>query len=232
MKKLSITKSNILIKSSYHLSLNELRIVIYGLSFINPTSRDFPLFYEINLKHFREYFGILSNERGFYGEIKDAVLKKFWERETTYWDEKNKEVVKRRWLIGVNYKNTLMKIYFNPLLKDQLQQLKKNFTTYFLSNIVNMKSIYGIRIYELCIMEFNKKKLDKVFFTITISRLKTYFMLDKKYKRFYDFKNRVLEKAKIEILKHSNLEIVYEILKINNIPLKIRFSAWKKNTNI
>ena len=50
MNKHSVTKHNGLIQAGYRLSLNEARIVLYGISLINPLAEDFPLEYQIDIK--------------------------------------------------------------------------------------------------------------------------------------------------------------------------------------
>lgn len=231
MNKIKVTKSNAIINSSYRLSLNELRIVLFGLSKINPTSDDFPLFHRIDVKELGDFFDIGDKERGsFYDNIKDALLKKFWEREFAYYDEDLDEVVRRRWLIEVRYgrKDGTLAYEYNPKIKTQLQQLSKNFTSYFLTNVANMKSAYAIRLYEICIMNLNASKKHKVLFIKSLKDLKILFGIENKYKQFGDFKKRVLDKAKRDINKHSDLIFNYEVIKLGRSVEKIKFKITRK----
>ena len=235
MTNLSITKSNALIKASYRLSLNEMRVVIYGLSLINPMKQEFPIAYEIDIKHFAQYFGINPRERGFYKEIKRSILDKFWEREMSYWDKRLDRIVKERWLIRVEYndKEGIIKVYFNPMLSEQLQQLRTSFTTYFLSNIIEMKSVYGIRLYEIAIMELKRAEAQNESLTVTtfkmsIEKIKFALQITDKYKRFNQLKEYVLERAKTEINKYSNIKMKYEIVKRGRTPYEIIFLVKKK----
>lgn len=232
---MSITKANALINAGYRLSLNEMRVIMYGLSLINPLDEEFPISYEINVSRFAAHFNIDARERGFYKEMKEAVVSRFWERDISFWNEELQRVVKERWLTGVEYSDNKneIKIYFNPRLRKHLHQLKKNFTSYFLANVSDMKSIYGVRIYELCIMQLNIQSKEKTKNTITfetaIIDLKQRLMLENKYKIFRDFNSRVLKKAKEEINKHSDIEIDYAVVKKGRSPDKIKFFAFKKN---
>ena len=226
-----ITKSNAIINSSFRLSLNELRIVLYGLSHIDPTSSEFPLFHRIKVKELAEFFNIGEKDRGsFYENIKDALVRKFWEREFSYYDESLGEVVKRRWLIEVRYgrKDGTLAYEYNPKLKDQLQKLAKRFTSYFLENIANMKSAYAVRLYEISIMYLNASKLEKTKFTKNIEDLKNILDVSEKYKHFYHFKPRVLEKAKKEINKYSDIRFSYEVKKLGRSPHEIEFTVLRK----
>ena len=135
---MSITKANALINAGYRLSLNEMRVIMYGLSLINPLDEEFPISYEINVSRFAAHFNIDARERGFYKEMKEAVVSRFWERDISFWNEELQRVVKERWLTGVEYSDNKneIKIYFNPRLRKHLHQLKKNFTSYFFSKCI------------------------------------------------------------------------------------------------
>lgn len=230
-KKITITKSNAIINSSYRLSLNELRIVLYGLSHIDPRSNEFPLFHQFNVREIAEFFNIGEKDRGsFYDNIKDALIRKFWEREFSYYDETVGRVVKRRWLIEVQYggHDGILAYHYNPMIKHQLQQLAGRFTSYFLSNIASMKSAYAVRLYEISIMYLNASKQEKTTFTKSIEDLKNHLDILGKYKNFPDFKKRVLEKSKKEINKYSDIKFSYEVKKSGRSPKEIEFIISKK----
>lgn len=226
-----ITKSNAIINASYRLSLNELRIILYGLSHINPRSNEFPLFHTINMKELAEFYDIGQKDRGsFYQNIQEALIKKFWERDFSYFDNKVGKVVKRRWLIEVQYggEDNTLAYHYNPMIKDELQQLAKRFTSYFLTNVANMKSAYSIRIYEIAIMYLNASKKQKTVFNKKISDLKTYLDIEDKYVKFSNFKSRVLEKAKAEINIFSDIKLNYEIVKTGKKPTEVKFTVVSK----
>ena len=226
-----ITKSNAIINSSYRLSLNELRIILYGLSHIDPRAEEFPLNHKINIRELAEFFNIGDKDRGsFYDDIKNALITKFWEREFSYFDEELDKIVKRRWLIEVQYggKDGVLSYNYNPLIKDQLQQLAKKFTSYFLTNIANMKSAYAVRLYEIAIMYLNASKQKKTTFTKTIEYLKNHLGLENKYSYFFNFKAKVLEIAKRDINKHSDIKFSYKVKKLGRSPHEIEFTVSKK----
>ena len=228
---IKITKSNAIINSSYRFSLNELRIVLYGLSHIDPTATEFPLLHHIHIRELAEFYNIGEKDRGsFYDDIKHALITKFWERDFSYYDEELEKVVKRRWLIEVRYggKDASLSYHYNPLIKNQLQQLAKRFTSYFLTNVANMKSIYSMRIYEISVMYLNASKQQKTVFSRTIKDLKHNLDISDKYKNFSDMKKRVLEHARKEINKQSDIIINYEVIKHGRTPYEIKFTVTKK----
>lgn len=231
-----ITKSNAVINAGYRLSLNENRILIYGLSHIDPGGKnrepkEFPLSHRVRVRDLADFWNIGEKERGsFYDNVKDALINKFWNREFSYYDEDEGEVVKRTWLIEVRYgkKDGSLAYHYNPLIKNQLQKLARRFTSYFLSNVVNMKSVYAMRIYEIAVMCLNASKKPKTTFNRTIEDLKHVLGISDKYKHFYHMKQRILETAKREINKHSDIRMTYKVIKIGRSPHEIEFIVSRK----
>lgn len=226
-----ITKSNAIINASYRLSLNELRIVLYGLSQINPHKGDFPLFHRINIRELAEFFDIGEKDRGsFYEDVQNALINKFWEREFSYFDDELNKVVKRRWLIEVQYggNDGILAYHYNPLIKNQLQQLANRFTSYFLKNVGSMKSAYAVRIYEIAIMYLNASGKSKAVFTKEIDSIKEQLGISDKYGKFHNFKAKVLEIAKRDINKHSDIKLTYRVIKLGRSANEIEFTVSKK----
>lgn len=227
MKNYSVTKHNGLIQAGYRLSLNEARIVLYGLSLINPMAKDFPLEYEIDIKGFSEMFSLES--KNIYGIIKETVMSKFWDREFTI-DVSDERKRRLRWLIGIEYsdKDGSLKVFMNPLLKPLLHQLKGHFTSYHLEQIALFQSVYSVRLYEVSLMHLNKSGHDKCSFSVKIDEMRERLDLTEKYKRFSNFKTRVIEPAKKEINKYSDISLSYTVKKRGRHPDEIEFYAKRK----
>lgn len=223
-----VTKNNELINASYRLSLSEARVILYGISLINPMAKDFPLEYEIRIEKYSELFG-LKNNKNLYGEIKEAVMNKFWEREFTI---RVGELAncRLRWLTGITYSDNkgYLKIHINPLLKPLLHQLSGNFTSYNLDKIALFKNIYSIRIYEVAIMNLNKSKSNKYTLKTTIQDLKELLDLTEKYIKFSNFKACVLNTSMKEINKHSDIKLSYKVIKLGRTPHEIEFCFLRK----
>jgi len=224
----SVTKHNELVQAGYRLTLNETRIVLYGISLINPLSDDFPLEYQINIKKFSEMFG-LENDKNTYGLIKEAVMDKFWEREFTI-NLNQEEKHRFRWLTSVRYadKKGYLKIFFNPDLKPLLHQLKGNFTSYHLDQIALFRSAYSVRLYEIALMHLNKSRKDKFSFKITIDEIRKQLDLGEKYKKFANLRLRVIESAVKEVNKHSDLQLSFKVIRLSRHPHEIEFTAKRK----
>ena len=226
-----ITKSNAIVNASYRFSLNELRILLYGLSHIDPRADEFPMFHRVRVKDLADFYDIGEKDRGsFYDDIKEALITKFWGREFSYYDEDQDEVVKRTFLIEVRYgrKDGTLAYEYNPKIKKELQKLSKRFTSYFLSNVAGMKSAYAVRIYEIAVMCLNASKKPKTTFTRTIEDLKHVLGISDKYKHFYHMKTYVLEIAKRDINRHSDIRMAYKVIKLGRSPHEIEFTVSRK----
>lgn len=233
MKKelLRISKDNALINASYRLSLTEMHIILYGIGLINPMQPEFPLTYRIDIDRFAKMF---HREHGqIYKEVKEAVVKRFWERDFSYIDEKGKTVT-LRWLTKMVYedKTGYIEIKFSEEVQPYLHNLQGNFTVYYIDQITSFKSVYSIRLYEYAIMELNRSKNSQYKFCLLINDIKKQLDLDDKYDRFCDFKPRVLEKAKEEINKFSDLNFDYKVIKLGRSPYQIEFSVSRKKETV
>jgi plasmid replication initiation protein len=230
--RLRVTKSNALVNASYRLSLNELRIVLYALSKINPLDEGFKMSHKIDARDMAVFFGIDTRvNKTFFKDIEDALVNRFWEREFSYFDEKEGKIIKERWLIRVAFggKNPHeMEFYYNPMIKDQLQQLSKQFTSYLLSNVNDMKSTFSVRIYEMAILHLNASKSHQSHMHITIGELKDRLCIEGKYKQFSELRIRVLEVAKKEINKKSDIKIDFSFKKIGRSVHSIDFTITRK----
>lgn len=228
-----ITKSNSLINSSYRLSLNELRIVLFGLSAINPMDAEFPLEHSFTKNEIAEFYAIPKKDRGaFYRDIEKALTTQFWNREFTYYDQEREQNVSNRWLITIRHggKNPRLSYVYNPEIKKELQKLSTRFTSYFLTNVANMKSPFSIRFYEISIMHLNASKLNQTMFKVEFDELKQKLAIEGKYARFANFKARVLDKAKDEINKFSDISFNFEVMKRGRLVTGIKFMVSIKKT--
>lgn len=224
-----VEKSNALVEAGYRLTLTEMQVVLYGISLINPIKNEFPLRYRIDINKFAQLFN--REHADIYHEIKNAVLKRFWERDFSYKNEKGK-IVTNRWLTQIVHDDGsgFIELKFNEEIQPYLHQLKTNFTTYYIDKISSFKSIYSVRFYEYAIMHLGQSKLSKCMFSMTIDEIKNRLELQDRYHRFCDFKARVIEPAKKEINAFSDLDISYEVRKNGKTPYEISFTAKKKRT--
>lgn len=188
---------------------------------------EFPKAFDIDIKEFADMFNI--EVRGLYTDIKDSITKRFFRRETTL-DVGDGEKKLCHWLDSLTYHNgkARLKLEFSNNIIPLLTQLKNKFTSYHIEQISLMKSIYAIRIYEYCILEINRLQTNLCEFTIEVLILKKRLELENKYSKYHNFKIHVLNRAKQEINKHSDLTIDFEEIKKGRSVESIKFIIQRK----
>ncbi len=216
-----VTKHNALIKASYRLTLSEIRLILYGVSLINPVKNECPLAYIIDVGSYAEMFNLDKNH--LYQEIKDTARKNLFRREFSY-DIGDGKTRITSWLSAIDYQNEsgYLKLYFTETIKPLLHQIKKIFTTYYIEQISKFSSVYSVRIYEQSLMFLKKSKKDLVIYKIKISKLKSMLGISDKYKHFPNFRKYVLEKSK------SDLTIKFDVMKSGRSPHEIKFTVTRK----
>jgi len=127
-----------------------------------------------------------------------------------------------------------IKIYIEPALKEIVFNIgkgKSNFTSINQDIINSFKSVYSIKLYQLCRSSVSKENRFVRVPDLTINQFRKLMGVDdSKYKQFSHFKSRVLEKATSEIL-HSDIIVKYHTLKGGNRHTHIFFDTkFKKNT--
>ena len=225
--KLRVSKDNALIDASYRLSLTEMQIILYGISLINPVQKEFPLNYRIDISRFAVMFDRKHGQ--IYKEVKEAVVKRFWERDFSYIDERGKTVT-LRWLTKMVHedKTGYIEIKFSEEIQPYLHNLQGNFTAYYIDKISKFKSVYSVRLYERSLMFLKKNKINQGSFCVSILEIKSQLEISDKYNLFANFKLKVLEKSKKEINEFSDLIFDYKIIKLGRSPHEIEFIIGKK----
>ena len=127
-----------------------------------------------------------------------------------------------------------IKIYIEPELKRLVFNIGKNKSNYTTvnQNIINtFKSVYSLKLYQLCISSVSKNNIWVRVPDLTINEFRIIMGISKdKYKIFSHFKLRVLEKSISEIA-HSDIVVKYNTLKGGNEYTHILFNTkFKKNT--
>jgi len=100
-------------------------------------------------------------------------------------------------------------------LKPYLLELKEDFTEYSLINILHLKGIYSPRLYEYFLMQYGQRKYgtSSYQFDLKIDDLRGLLKIKDSYK--YDkIKLRILNKAKTDFKKYTDIQFEYKEQKI------------------
>ena len=118
------------------------------------------------------------------------------------------------------YGKDYISVKFSLEMKPYFLNLREQFTTYFLHNVYSFKSAHSIRIYELLIQYYpniRQRRLD-------VENLKDILEVQGRYRRFYDFKRRVIDTAVTEINAYSDIFVEYELIKSGRAVIEILFT--------
>lgn len=205
-KKSLVVQSNRLIEAKYRLSVEEQKIVKILVSQIQRDDEDFKD-YEFRIRDLAELLGMEHTNT--YGVLRE-ITKKLVSRVLEFYDQEKKEFIQASWLSGAKYKEGkgTVTLHFDPLLKPLLLQLQSYFTKYELGHILRFKGQYTIRFFE-----FRKSFLgrNKPEVTLDMDALREMLGLRKtEYQVFSNFRIRVLEPARQELLEKIGQSFTWE----------------------
>src|SRR5690606_9630889 len=130
-----VTKSNLLIEANYKLGVVEQKIILCLASNIQPTDSDFKT-YILPIKEFSKLIGLKGTPK--YTELRQ-IMKELMQK--AFGVRVDKEVIQVSWLSYVDYNESegTIEIRFDPVLRPYLLELKREFTSYKLENVVKLK---------------------------------------------------------------------------------------------
>lgn len=215
MKNTLITKANILIEASYKLSTQEQRVVMLLASMISLADSEFKD-YILSIKAFGRLLG--ANHKDCYRQVRE-VTKRLIGR--VFSIQTPGEELQMSWLSSAHYVKGQgqVRLKFDPCLKPFLLQLKERFTSYSLRHVIQLRSSFSIRLYEL--LKQYENIGERIF---NIDDLKMKLGIDKaQYQLYGHFKAKVLNVALKEVNDKTDITFGFEEIKIGRGVGKIRF---------
>uniref|UniRef100_UPI00069C4A6F replication initiation protein n=1 Tax=Aneurinibacillus tyrosinisolvens TaxID=1443435 RepID=UPI00069C4A6F len=199
-----VTKSNTLIDTQSNLNLQEQRVILALISLIQPDDKDFKTHY-LKVKDLADMLDI--QEKNFYKKVKEVILS-LQRKEIVIREKETNSDLHVHWLSASRYyhRKGLVELEFSPQLRPYLLQLRKEYTKYKLWNVLQLRSKYSIRMFEL-LKRF--QSLGKRNFSVDELRYKLE-VEDGKYEQYGHFKSRILKKAQDEISKKTDISFTFE----------------------
>jgi plasmid replication initiation protein len=213
-----IVQHNNLIEARYHLTLQEKRLMYWLSSQVKTNDEDFKE-HELSIKKFAEVVDIKGDH--LYRAL-DSITHKLMQKIITIKSVDETEFVKLALLGGVKYlKNKgIIKLSFHPYLKPYMLQVKERFTKISLGDVMGLRSVHTIRVYELLKQYETIGKRG-----ILLIDLREYCGIEAtQYKKFNNFKKDILERAKREINEKTDILIDYEEIKTSRKITSIKFT--------
>ncbi|NBA98608.1 replication initiation protein [Pseudomonas sp. R5(2019)] len=200
-----ISQSNVLISSSYHLSLTEIRLLRLCMSSIDARKPFRHKRFLIRASDYAETFKVTPDAA--YLALNDAANTLF-EREIRLGNSKSGRRI--RWISEIKYHKGMgeVEIHFTDQVIPQITGLNRLYTQYRTGSIVDLTSVYSVRIYEwLC--QFRSTGWMK----IRVTELRDRLNLLESYPKFNDLRRRVIDVAINEINKSTDLNVEVEFIK-------------------
>jgi plasmid replication initiation protein len=218
-----VVKSNDLIEAHYSLNLTQQKIILILASFCNPKDSAFEevkidiitLFKLIGLEG-KNYTYLKKITRSLNGCMIEFVKKD------------GKGLKQAPWMSYADYLDDegIVAFKLNDAIRPFILQLNGHFTKYKRSSVIHLSSVYSIRIYEL-LMQY--KKIGKRIFLI--EDLRSILGIDNgKLPRWVDFKRRVLDTAKLELAKKTDIKFEYTPIKSGRSFVKVEFEIFDNNS--
>ena len=248
----TVVKSNILVLNSrYQYSVNQQKTLAYICSKIKPITEysqepKYQLEYKFEVSEYLQLLGVESSGNQ-YALVKETLQslsdKSMW---IPIEDENGKGEVLVRWLsnVAIYPKSGKIKTKIDEYLAPYLFELKEKYLSYGLINILNFKSKYSIRLYEMLKAHYDMKRshygqkrfeTPVVEWTLDLDELKHILMLDTetekdKYKNFKDFRKKVIETAQKEINALSDMLFDFQPITKGRKTVKVKFIIKFKDT--
>jgi plasmid replication initiation protein len=215
-----VYQSNRLIEASYTLTVLEQKILRLLASMVKKEDNDFNE-YRFNTKDLMKMLNT-TNKR-FYKDI-DQLTDLLMQRIIKIQNIDTKEFEKYHWVDVANYKNGVLTLKISKELKPFYLNLDW-YTKYQLKNIMQFKSTYSFRFYELLKQYLGIK--ERVI-TIDDLRFKLYIPQNQ-YPKYANLKSRVIKPAINEINRNTDLYINFEEVKTGRKVTSIKFYIHSKN---
>ncbi len=206
----SVAMANDLLKGVTSLSLNEHKLLRLLITQIKPNDKELYLF-RVKVSEFSELLGI--NRNNLYSEL-DRMTDHLMREIIRIGDGNPKHYWKKFHLVDVSeYSDGVITIKLSEELKPYIIGLQKWYTTYRLEEIVHLKSVYSIRIYELIqyALKDNKPYGDKrATVYIDIQSIRQTTGTEEKYERVSQFQAKVLDLSLRDINEFSAYHVEVE----------------------
>ena len=203
-----VVKSNKMIQGKYKMSALEQKLVLTLCSKIKSDD-DMFMEFTMTVNEFANFLGIDNKDYEFNRTLKrKCKILNNKDIEMNLGTKENPDWLFFHWFEYIRYipGTATIKMKFSPVLEPYLLNLKETYTKYRLGYVINFKSEYSFRFYE--IMKQYESIGER---TITIEEIKDLLMIDKdKYTKYSHLKAKVLQKAIEEINKYSDIKINLE----------------------
>ncbi len=220
-----VVQANNLIGGKQALKLNSAKLIRSAIMQVVREDEELKP-YIITIKDLSELLGVpASNIYRDVDEITDDIIKNpVYIREEK--NGKTIDFIKIPWVTRCEYKSDVgIALKLNEELKPFLINLKEHYTQYTLQEVLAMKSVYGIRIFEMLQSKIMSRVLPKngIVVLMSVQEIRECCDCDDKYPAFGNFRDKVIDKAVKEINRVTMFKVVYSYIKKARSVVEIKF---------
>lgn len=224
-----VVMSNALIKGKSNLSLNELKLLRLTIMQVVAEAKDFQT-YKVNVIDLAKLLNI--DRHYIYREV-DTFTTHIM-KELVYVGDGNPKHkwLKFPWVDMCSYADGVLTIRLSDKLKPYLIGLSELYTQYVLKDVILLKTVYAVRLYELIKQEMKYQKVyaDKTAtVTLSIQDIRTATDTLDKYEPISMFRSRVIDSSIKEIREKLGYIITYEMKKESRKIVGITFNIKSGN---
>lgn len=223
-----VVMNNDLIKGKSNLSLNELKLLRLTIMQVLKEDTDLRT-YQINISELAELLDITSPS--IYRDIDDMTTHLL--QEIVYVGDGNPKhkYKKFQWCSDCEYDNGVVTIRLHDNLKPYLLELKEHYTQYILQDILILKTVYAVRMYELIVEKLRTKIYADKTATVDLflEEIRKATNTETKYEQTAMLKVRVIDSAIAEINEKLGYNISYAPIKRSRKIVGYRFTVESKN---
>lgn len=220
-----VVQANNLIGGKQALKLNSAKLIRSAIMQVVRDDEELKP-YIITIKDLAELLDIPASNiyRDIESIMDDIISKPVYVRKEKF--GKTVGFIKIPWVTKCEYKSDIgIALKLNGELKPFLIKLKEHYTQYTLQEVLAMKSVYAIRIFELLQSKLMSKMLPKegVKIIMSVQEIRECCNCEDKYPAFGNFKDKVIDKAIKEINRVTLFRVDYLYIKKGRNVIAIEF---------
>ena len=234
---LEVKKSEDLVKARYKLSplaIKFLSTIIANLKRSDSIDEE----YVLQVKDFQELTG--QKTKRIYELIEEALEDLLKNPLKIPLNKEQTKFLMCNWISSAVYDAGQVSFMIDRRLRPFLFEVKEKYLRYNLENILSLRSNYSIRMYEILKdwFELNNRYGTKAEKIVSLKELREILEIPSSYKygNSSGIKKRILEKAKTELEKHTDIIFDYEEIKtgrrVTHLKFIIRPNPQKSNTTL
>ena len=234
MSKDLIVKDNKLIEAKYSLSVLQQKTLLQAISRIEPN--DTKHIYKFSIMEFAEAVE-LQGSKTVYSQMA-TICDQLVKLPNICIKNENGGFVYINWVASAEYipKEAVVEVEFSQKLIPYLIELKEQFTSYYLSNVMSLKSSYSIRIFELLKQyeKLGKRRIELEEFRQLVGTTqidKNGEIIKEDYPLYANFKSRVIIPAQKELKQKTDIYFNFKEIKVGRKVVAVEFEIMENLKN-